>query len=268
MPKLSVIVPVYNTEKYLNKCIDSILEQTFTDFELIIVDDHSPGNCKEIIKSYDDPRIKYIKSDENNGTSISRHIGVQNAVGEYLAFCDPDDFYIHKNVFADLLPMIKDADILSFNHIVALDCNDYIPSTPESTNSNKILRSHDEFYWELFEGGFPSGNCTRLVKKELWYSILPLMPKKHIVSQEDFIDTMLLLYNAKKIITTPYIGYAYYNNPTSATSINSLSQEKKIKLLNDYDYVYNFIENFMKDKGLWEKFGTDFLNRKRTHWNW
>ena len=92
-PKVSVIVPVYNVEPYLPRCIDSILAQTYTDFELILVDDGSPDNSGAICDEYaaKDPRIRVIHK-ENGGVSSARNAGLDVATGEYVAFVDSDDY--------------------------------------------------------------------------------------------------------------------------------------------------------------------------------
>lgn len=106
-PKISIIVPVYKVEPYIHKCIDSILNQTFKDFELILVDDGSPDRCGEICDEYakKDNRIVVIHK-ENKGVSSARNTGIQIAKGEYIAFVDPDD-YIDKNMYEKLLLMAK-----------------------------------------------------------------------------------------------------------------------------------------------------------------
>lgn len=102
MPVISIIVPVYNVEKYLPKCIDSILAQTFTDFELILVDDGSPDRCGEICDEYagKDSRIVVIHK-ENGGQSSARNMGLDIARGEYIGFVDSDD-YIAKDMYETL----------------------------------------------------------------------------------------------------------------------------------------------------------------------
>ena len=93
MPELSVIVPVYKVEKYLSKCIDSILAQTFTDFELILIDDGSPDRCGEICDEYaaKDSRIIVIHQ-QNKGVSAARNAGLEIAKGKYIGFVDSDDW--------------------------------------------------------------------------------------------------------------------------------------------------------------------------------
>ena len=90
-PKVSVIMPMYNEEKYLSQSIESILNQTFKDFEFIIIDDYSKDNSIEIVESYKDKRIKLIKNKENLGTVKTRNIGLREAKGKYISILDGDD---------------------------------------------------------------------------------------------------------------------------------------------------------------------------------
>mgnify|MGYP002521133433 CR=1 FL=1 len=94
MPKVSVIIPVYNTEKYLRKCLDSVCNQTLSDIEIICVNDCSPDNSLEILKEYakKDNRIKIINFEENKGAAVARNTGIDEAKGEYLGFVDSDDY--------------------------------------------------------------------------------------------------------------------------------------------------------------------------------
>ena len=93
MPVFSIIVPVYKTEKYLDKCVTSILSQNYTDFELILVDDGSPDNCPRLCDSYAarDGRVKVIHK-ENGGVSSARNFGINAATGDYIWFVDSDDY--------------------------------------------------------------------------------------------------------------------------------------------------------------------------------
>lgn len=94
-PQISVIVPVYNVEKYLPRCIDSILSQTFTDFELLLIDDGSPDNSGKICDEYaiKDSRVKVIHK-QNGGVSSARNVGIENATGEWVFFSDADDILV------------------------------------------------------------------------------------------------------------------------------------------------------------------------------
>lgn len=91
MPKVSVLMPVYNAERFLREAIDSILSQTFTDFELIIVNDGSTDKSEKIMREYSDPRIKYFKNEVNRGLIETRNTLINKAAGEYISFLDSDD---------------------------------------------------------------------------------------------------------------------------------------------------------------------------------
>ena len=100
MDKISVVIPVYNVERYLKQCLDSILTQTYTNLEIIIVDDKSPDKCPEIIDEYakQDSRVKVIHNEENKGYAKSVNNGIKNSTGDYIAIIESDDF-IDKEMF-------------------------------------------------------------------------------------------------------------------------------------------------------------------------
>ena len=116
MPQVSVIVPVYNVEKYIHRCVDSVLNQTFRDFELILVDDGSPDNCPAICNKYaaKDSRIRVIHQ-ANGGLSLANNAGLNAAQGEFVAFCDSDDYW-EKNLLETAVAALraKQADCVLF----------------------------------------------------------------------------------------------------------------------------------------------------------
>lgn len=114
MPELSVIIPVYNVEKYLRECLDSVVNQTFKDIEIILIDDGSTDKSLDICKEYaqKDNRIKIIRQ-ENKGLSAARNTGLNAANGEYIAFVDSDD-YIDTTAYEIALAHINEADIVFF----------------------------------------------------------------------------------------------------------------------------------------------------------
>ena len=116
MAKISLIVPVYNTGKYLNKCLDSLVNQSYKDIEIIVINDGSTDNSEKIIKSYKDARIKYI-SKKNEGIGKTRNLGIEKATGDYLAFVDSDD-YLNKYFCEKMLEKAiqSDCDIVICNY--------------------------------------------------------------------------------------------------------------------------------------------------------
>ena len=109
--KLSIIVPIYKVEKFLPKCIDSILEQTYSEFELILVDDGSPDYCPQICDEYaqKDNRIIVIHQ-KNSGVSVARNIGLKKASGKYIGFVDPDDF-VAPEMFEKMVQVMDDSNV-------------------------------------------------------------------------------------------------------------------------------------------------------------
>jgi glycosyltransferase involved in cell wall biosynthesis len=116
MPRVSVIVPVYNTEQYLSRCIDSIMNQNFTDFELLLVDDGSTDGSGEICDNYrkSDSRIQVIHKN-NGGASSARNTGLDHSNGEYIYFADSDD-YVSPNLLEKCLKAIDGYDMVAFNY--------------------------------------------------------------------------------------------------------------------------------------------------------
>lgn len=107
---VSIIVPIYNVEQYIPKCIESILAQTYRDFELILVDDGSPDNCGKICDEYakQDSRVHVIHQ-ENKGVSAARNAGISLAKGEYIMLVDSDDF-ITENMLEKCMTVLQKAD--------------------------------------------------------------------------------------------------------------------------------------------------------------
>lgn len=110
-PKVSVIVPIYNVEKYLRRCLDSLVNQTLTDIEIILVDDESPDNSNEIYKEYlaKDNRIKLVQK-KNGGLGFARNSGLEIATGEFIAYIDSDD-YVDVNMFKKLYDTSKNNNL-------------------------------------------------------------------------------------------------------------------------------------------------------------
>lgn len=133
-PKISVIVPMYNAEKYLSTCIKSILNQTFKDFELILIDDCSTDKTLEIAESFDDPRIRILRNEKNLGSpSYARNTGLDAVRGEYIFWVDADDAIL-RNTLETLLTSLEasDADMIYSNSWL-------IPNDPEFTDLEGLV---------------------------------------------------------------------------------------------------------------------------------
>ena len=162
MPKVSVVTPTYNRANYIKKCIDSILNQSLTDIEFILVDDGSTDNTESIVKEYNDPRLKYIKR-ENHGIGSSRNYGIDISTGEYILFVDSDDYIDLK-----ALEKMYNKAILDDLDIVVTDYyNAYLNGTIEEIHMDSFHNT------KLIDN--PSillkinlGPCNKLFKRELF----------------------------------------------------------------------------------------------------
>ena len=136
-PKISVIVPIYNVEKYLEKCISSLLDQSFTDFELILVNDGSRDNCGKICDDFKekDSRIKVIHL-ENGGVCRARNKGMELATGDFYVFVDSDD-WVEQNYLKDFANHIEDDDTVIIQNAIR-DKND--------TSDSNFFRFEDESF--------------------------------------------------------------------------------------------------------------------------
>ena len=162
-PKVSVIVPVYKVEKYLPECIESILAQTFTDFELILVDDGSPDNSGKICDDYAarDSRIRVFHK-ENGGVSSARNLGLDNARGEWIAFVDSDD-WIDTNMLQKMIAvaMLGTDLVISGYHTVK--------KTKRYTREGLSVLSGNStrFFASLFVNGFINSPCFKLFRNKV-----------------------------------------------------------------------------------------------------
>ena len=222
-PKISVIVPIYNVEKYIHRAINSILMQSFTDIELILINDGSQDSCGEICNEYakKDSRIKVIHK-SNGGVSSARNLGIDNSSGEYIGFVDPDD-YIDKRMYENLYNIIKKEDseiaISSFSYVINGK------EEPQDISNKKLTFNKDEAISNYFDNIYPfnySFLCNKLFKKDLFDEI---RLNTKILVQED-TEIMIKLYNRSKKVS--YIGqplYFYELRNGSATS-NKISSGK------------------------------------------
>lgn len=202
MPLISVIVPVYKVEKYIHKCVESILVQTLTDFELLLVDDGSPDNCGEICDEYakKDNRVIVIHK-ENGGLSEARNVAIDRAKGEYLTFIDSDD-YVSDNHLETMYTALKktDSDIALAN-ITSFDDEGYDESLYKPTNEMKTLVSKD-----VFTTINRPNACAKLYKKSIYSDIRFPVGRLY----EDVFIWHDVLAKVSRIVLTGTNSYFYY----------------------------------------------------------
>ena len=188
--KLSIIIPTYNRSKYITKCLSSVLNQTYKNIEVIIIDDGSTDNTEEIIKTFNDERIRYFKN-TNHGIGYSRNFGIEKATGDYIFFLDSDD-YINSDSVDKMLKNINDNDILIFDYkeIFESDIKEKINKIP--VFNDYILLDHPELI-NLVN----LGPCNKVYKKSLLIDNNIKFPED--IKYEDALFVIETLKNAKYI---------------------------------------------------------------------
>lgn len=221
MPKFSIIVPVYNTEKYLDKCLNSIFNQTNQDFEIICVNDGSTDKSSEILEKYKDDII--IINQENMGLSEARNNGVKKAAGKYLLFVDSDD-YIDKYLLQKLDTVTKNnPDLVRFglNQI-----NNESIKTINAPIFNNI--SGEKAFKEIVKNEYVEPAWLYLYNKEFYNkNNFTFMPNMY---HEDFGIIPKIICLATKVTSIDYAGYNYVLRENSI--MNDIT--KNIKKANDF----------------------------------
>lgn len=232
-PLVSIIVPVFNVEKYLEECLDSILNQTYENIEVILVDDGSTDSSGKICDEYlkKDSRIKVFHK-INQGVSITRNFGVEKSNGEYITFVDSDDFLPKLSIEILVKEIEKEkADILV--------CAMKRGKVKGNLNYNKIIFNREEALIELFKGGLYRFSLsaklyrTNIVKKYQF-------PKGKI--HEDQATTYKYFLEANKIVYIDYIGYIYYKRENSI-----LTKKYNIKRLDSFSNWQEIVENMKNE---------------------
>jgi glycosyltransferase involved in cell wall biosynthesis len=242
MPKISIIVPVYNVEQYINRCINSLLGQTLKDIEIILVDDGSPDRCPQICDEYarKDSRIKVIHK-KNGGLGYARNSGLELATGEYIAFVDSDD-YVNINMYEKLYneTINNNFDIVYCGFIV----ENKDKSTYEENKRDRILQTRNDIL-NLCRNMIA---CDAQIKTErsesmaVWHGIyknqlirsnnIKFESERNILSEDIVFDLQLipLCTTIRSISDALYIHC--YNNESLSKTFNPTKINRNVSLFN------------------------------------
>ena len=235
---ISVIVPVYNVEEYLEECLESIRQQTFIDIEVILVNDGSTDGSREICERFcqKDSRFKLINQ-ENQGQSVARNRGVKESVGEFIMFVDSDDV-INKNVLEVLLPYMK-------TEVDIVEC--------------RMTRKKEEFYLNkpskiVFEENAKEAILNCIAIKEVKFCPVTKLYRREIVEKVPFLEGYIYedvftginyLKHMRKIVVVDYIGY-YYRVRLNSTMTKSFTE----KNLDIFKVGNQLIDSFKDDEDM------------------
>ena len=241
MELISVIIPVYKTANYLPRCLDSVLSQTYTNLEIILVDDGSPDNSGNICDEYAkrDNRIVVIHQ-MNQGVSAARNAGLKIAKGDYIGFIDSDD-YIHTNMYQKLYELIKEtnADLAQCRYQERFP--DDIKEPYKYIISNKIISNRIESIKLLFTGPITFTGVNKLYSKKVVEKIY--FPTNTGMC-EDLVFVYLTLKKTKIIANTNEIYYDYCMDRQDSASKLSLNMKGAITA---FDFIKNDLNSFAPD---------------------
>lgn len=243
-PLVSVIVPVYNVEQYLDECLNSICQQTYENLEIIVVEDCSTDNSlNTLIKYLEDSRVKLIQHEKNSGLSAARNTGIDAAKGDYIMFVDSDDL-VHLSLIELCVKyaIVNDADLITYNFKAFEDGIKLSPQLDLSNVDNLKVLEQGENYFNQQHFAWLKFIRTSLVKSKrlyfpigLYYEDWPFHWELGLVANKKFhIPAELLLYRQRK------------------TSITGSSGKKLLDLFKVHSLVLNLLEQykavFLKEK--------------------
>ncbi len=236
---ISIIVPIYNTEKYLKKCIDSLINQTYKDIEIILVNDGSKDNSEQIINKYDDKRIKYFKK-KNEGIGKTRNYGIDKATGDYLMFIDSDDYIANdccqefvneiSNTKADIVVSDFYKDRNGTYEYIKID--DFGISNLKK-DSNLLIRINP-------------GPCNKVYKRDLVIKNHIRFNEQYKYEDSPFVIECLIKANKIAKINKALSYYCIHSNSeTTVRDDRVFDIIKIIDIIRDKAKDYNYLKNDM-----------------------
>ena len=254
MPKISVIIPVYNTEKYIENCLNSVKNQTMKDFEIILVNDGSTDNSENFIKKWIDNNkginVSYFYK-ENGGLSSARNYGISKATGKYIMLLDSDD-YIDKNLFKELEKYIDDEiDLIKFKMVKVNETKEVLTKVTGPV----FEKCTGEEAFERLAGNddFLEVACIYLYQRKYFIDNNFLYNTKNKY-HEDFGLTPLVIINAKTVVSTDVYGYYYMQTENSIMRNDNYDKtvQKAYDVLAHYDNMLNKLGGYdISDKTKW-----------------
>lgn len=261
---LSIIIPVYNTELYLERCIDSIIQQSLSSIEIIIINDCSKGDTDIVIEKYlTDKRIQYFKFEKNKGLSAVRNFGIKKAQGEYITFCDSDDWvdiYLYENMYNSLERTKADIAICGTKKEFPSGEGSVIKADFEK---EILLKNDIAFKIMTFQYPFGITITPSATNKMIRKSLIDKYSVKFLEGAyyEDFFYSFQIIIHANNIVCIPKYYYHYFRREESI--IISISKHH----IKSFYLVFNEIKKFLIKENLFDmykfnyyKFGERFYN--------
>ena len=232
MIKVSVIVPVYNVEEYLPKCLDSLVNQSLREIEIILINDGSPDNCQDIIDEYkkkDKRIISIIK--ENGGQASARNVGLRTSKGEFICFVDSDDF-----IELDMLEVLYNKGIQDESDIVICD---YCRIKNNKKQKEEAFSTKGNTMFENYALN-TSGPCWKIIKRKLLIDNKLFFPEGIIYEDYAIVPTYALFANKISYVNKPFYNYLIREGSTMTQKFN----KKFYDIVTATDILYKNLEKY------------------------
>ena len=252
-PLISVVIPTYNHAQYLGRALQSVVDQTYTNWEAIVIDNHSSDNTDDVMASYTDPRITYLKIHNNGIIAASRNAGILEAKGEWIAFLDSDDLWYRGKLQTAI-------DAIRCDYSIDVCCNDELQV--DALRNHRMTLDYGpyctNFYRELLLKGNRLSTSATLVKREFMTKRAILFREnKEFVTVEDYDFWMLLAWAGANFKFIKSIQGEYTIHATNASSQLDRHRQSLINVVKDH--VYN-LQTFQQDKDrLWHYINAGLL---------
>lgn len=260
-PKLSVIIPVYNTEAYLVRCLDSVVRQTYKNLEIIVVNDASPGEVKEIVQTYQEkyPNIFLIEHPKNRGLFQARISGLKRCTGDYFTFVDSDD-YISIDLYRVMLNKAEEceADIVAADRLEVLESkgclyspHDMLQQVDWDLNGKEIInmlmaqKGLDYGWWVVW---------NKIYSRQLWENSKGILEQEtdHVIMCEDVAFSVSFFSHARHFVNIHHNNYYYVRSEKSSTIAQGIKYSKYLKNVTDIIKSFSIAQNSLKEIGVWE----------------
>jgi len=237
IPTVSIVIPTYNHAKFINKALESVINQTYKNWEAIIIDNNSTDDTDKVINQYNDTRIKYLKINNNGVIAKSRNLGIKEAKGEWIAFLDSDDWWTNDKLEVCLSKIDKDVDFIHHSY-------EYVNKS-KFFFKKKIIKGRElkkPILNDLLIGSITKGtqisNSSVIVRKNILLKIGGLNENKILVGADDY-DTWLRIAQITEqfLYVNKKLGYyLFHNSNTQKKRDMSIPQRLAVK---DFLHLFN-----------------------------
>ena len=241
--KLSVIVPVYNTKKYLVRCLDSLVNQTLEDMEILLVNDGSTDGSDQILKEYAEkyPQRVRVITKENGGQATARNLGIRESKGQYIGFVDSDD-YVETDMFRVMIDtaLKDDLDMVECNYSYLEETEDGMKPLATRGNIRQYKNQKDMFINPM------TAPWNKVIKREILLQEGNQFPEGFIYEDTAFCIKLIPYVKKMKYVDRPFVNYIL-----RGTSTMNANKSRKVA---DIFYVLEDILTFYKEKGFYEEY--------------